>query len=590
MSKKESGLKLLTRLFFRLLPAQIMLLVISAVNDIISSLFASNYIGAEAMSAVGLYAPINTFILAVSLIFVSGSQILCGKYMGRNEIENTQRIFSVNLLMVIGFSGITIAILLLGSLTELTRILAPDAVVREALNRYILGKLIGILPLLLGQQITAFLSLENRTKIATIASVVFMIINLALNFLFVSVLKMGEFGLALAPSAGMWIFLAIELQYYFSGKSMLKLSTTGVRIRDTWDIIKTGFPGAINNGYQAVRGFIVNALIIQFVGSVGLSAFAASDSVLQIIWRIPGGMLAVSRMLMSISIGEEDRKSLADVMRIALFKCVPLMACISAVLIALAVPLTRLFFRDPTDPVYEMTIMAFRILPLCMPLSVICMQFSCYAQASGKHLLIHLLSLLDGLVCVAGFSAILIRPMGINGVYVSNICNGIICALVIVLYSWIVRKAFPRNIEQLMVIPDDFGVPEDARIDITVRNIDEVMTVSQQVIDFCHRRGIDGRTAYFSGLFLEEMAANVVEHGFNKDNKSHSVDIRVVHKNDDVILRIKDDCIPFDPAERQEFTDPKDRARGAGIRMVYKGAKDIKYQNILGLNVLTIRL
>ena len=57
-----------------------------------------------------------------------------------------------------------------------------------------------------------------------------------------------------------------------------------------------------------------------------------------------------------------------------------------------------------------------------------------------------------------------------------------------------------------------------------------------------------------------------------------------------MILRIKDDCIPFDPAERREMADPDDVTRNIGIRMVYRMAKDIQYQNILGLNVLTIRI
>ena len=51
---------------------------------------------------------------------------------------------------------------------------------------------------------------------------------------------------------------------------------------------------------------------------------------------------------------------------------------------------------------------------------------------------------------------------------------------------------------------------------------------------------------------------------------------------------IKDDCIPFDPSERLKIFDPEDKMKNEGIRMVYKGAKDIRYQNILGLNVLTI--
>ena len=141
-----------------------------------------------------------------------------------------------------------------------------------------------------------------------------------------------------------------------------------------------------------------------------------------------------------------------------------------------------------------------------------------------------------------------------------------------------------------MVIPDDFGVGEDARIDISVRSMPEVLSVSQQVVDFCHSRGIDERRSYFAGLFLEEMAGNVVDHGFHKDKKKHSVDVRVVHKKEDLILRIKDDCIPFNPEERQAIMDPKDRMKGVGIRLVYQAAKDIQYQNMLGLNVLTIRI
>ena len=82
----------------------------------------------------------------------------------------------------------------------------------------------------------------------------------------------------------------------------------------------------------------------------------------------------------------------------------------------------------------------------------------------------------------------------------------------------------------------------------------------------------------------------MVDHGFRKDSKAHSVDIRVTHKNDEVILRIRDDCVPFDPGERQKLTDSEDITKNIGIRMVYKIARNIEYQNILGLNVLTIKI
>ena len=93
-----------------------------------------------------------------------------------------------------------------------------------------------------------------------------------------------------------------------------------------------------------------------------------------------------------------------------------------------------------------------------------------------------------------------------------------------------------------------------------------------------------------ASLFLEEMAGNVVAHGFTKDKKPHSADIRISYKDNGVILRIKDDCIPFNPSERQAIIDPDDIARNVGIRMVYRIAEKVEYSNILGMNVLTIRI
>ena len=103
------------------------------------------------------------------------------------------------------------------------------------------------------------------------------------------------------------------------------------------------------------RCVIVNFLILEYIGAVGMSSFTASHSVMAIFWPVVFGMMAVNRMLLNINVGEEDRQSTIDIMLV--------------VLVGFAESWTRLFFRDPADPVYGMTILAFRILPLCMPLS-----------------------------------------------------------------------------------------------------------------------------------------------------------------------------------------------------------------------------
>ncbi|MCR5576836.1 MAG: polysaccharide biosynthesis C-terminal domain-containing protein [Oscillospiraceae bacterium] len=587
---QTANCKMVSRLLFRLLPIQVLLAAVGAVNGIVSSFFASNFVGVDAMSAVGLYSPLNMLITALSLILVGGSVILCGKYIGENDQDGVRNVFSLNLL-VSALTGLVFAALFLGmGLFNLTGFLTKDEAVRPLMNRYLIGQSLGVLPLLLGNSLAAFLSLENKTRRTMIASVVYIVVNLILNYLFVELLHMEALGLALASSLGMWVFLLVQAEYYASGKSHIRFSLRHLSWHDSGEIFRIGVPGALSNVYQTVRGLLVNRMLDIFVGSVAISAFATADNLLRIFWAIPTGMLAVSRMLISVSIGEEDRQTLTDVMRVMFRRFVPLQYAISAGIILCAVPLTRIFYHDPAEPVFMMTVWGFRILPLCMPLSIICMHFTCYGQASNKQVLVHLLSLLDGVVCVAGFTALLIRSMGLNSAYVANVLNGVVTTLVIIGYAWIRKKRFPRNMEELMVIDDDFGAPEDARLDLSVRDMEGVVSIAERVQAFCLSRGLDAHRAYLAGLSMEEMAGNIIDHGFTKDKKPHSVDVRVVHKNDDIILRIKDDCVPFDPHERQMLAAGEDPAKNIGIRMVFKSARDVQYQNILGLNVLTIRI
>ncbi len=586
----QSNAKMVTRLLFRLLPIQILLAAVGAVNGIVSSYFASNYVGVDAMSAVGLYAPLNMLVTSVSTILVGGSAILCGKYMGRNEQERMQGVFSLDLILSAAVAILFTVLFAAMGMFDLTGFLTKDPVVRPIFNRYMLGQALGVLPLVFGSSFSAFLAIENKQGRTTAASLIYIAVNIALNYLFVQLLHWEAIGLALASALGMWVFFLVQAQVFLSGKTMLRIRFARPVWGEAGQILRVGVPGAASYIYQTARGLIVNRLLESFVGSVGISAFAAANNLLGVVWAIPGGMLAVSRLLISVSVGEEDRQTLTDVMRVMFKRFLPLMGAVCAAIILGAHPLTRIFFRDAAQPVYMMTVWGFRILPLCMPLSIILMHFTCYGQASGKNLLVHVLALLDGVVCVAGFTALLIPRVGMNSVYIANVLNGVVTTIVIVGYAWLKNGHFPRNMSELMAIPEDFGAPEHQRMDLSIRSMEEVVSISRQVQEFCLERGVDARRSYLAGLAMEEMAGNIIDHGYTKDKKRHSIDARVVKKDDDVILRIKDDCVPFDPGERQKLTRGDDVMKNVGIRMVYKMASDIKYQNILGLNVLTIRI
>lgn len=586
----KANMKMVTKLMFRLLPIQVILAAVGSVNGIVSTFFATNYVGIEAMSAVGLYTPLALLIGAISIMLVGGSTILCGAYTGKNEQDSLQNAFSLDLVLSFLIAAVFVALYVVFSLFDLTGIFTRDVQVRPLFNRFLLGQAVGVIPLLLGNQLASFLALENKGRLTVIASLVYIVVNVILNFVFVKVLRLEAFGLAIASSLGLWVFFAVQAQYFVSGKSHLRFSLRGLKWKDCGKIIKTGIPGAASQGYQTIRGFTLNWLIAGFVGSVGISAYAAAGNLLNIFWAIPSGMLAVSRLLLSVSIGEEDRHTLTDVMRVMFRRFLPLMGVVCIGIMACAVPLTHILFHDPAESVFKMTVWGVRLIPLCMPLSIILMHFVCYGQIQNRQLFVHVLSFLDGIACVVLASVLTIKVFGMNGVYAAATVNGIVTTIVIIGYAWGKRKHFPRTMDDLMVVPEDFGASEDERMDLSIRNIDEVVSISRQVQAFCRERGIDERRSYLAGLSMEEMAGNIVDHGFAKDRKKHSIDVRVVHKGDDVILRIKDDCVPFNPNERREMADNDDITKNIGIRMVFRIASDVQYQNIMGLNVLTIRI
>ena len=581
--------KSIAKLMFKLLPIQILIAAIASLNSIISALFASNFIDIQAMSAVGLYAPIQMLMSCINLTFMGGATILCGEHMGRNESGKMRGVFSLDIASSFFIGSLFAAILFLAGRLVNAGLFLKDQELRPIFATYLTGQAIGAIPFLMGGQLSSFLSLENKMRRNTVASLSFIASNILLNFIFIQKMGMGVWGLSLASALGAWIYFLVEAQYFFSKNCRLKFSAKDIDIKELKRIFVVGYPGALSNGWQTLRGFIVNFLLSAYAGTVGISAFCAANTLMALAWCVPTGMVAVSRMVMSVGVGEEDRASVSDVMRVMFKKFCLVNNLLAVAIIVFAKPLAHIFYKDIFSEVYIMTVWGFRLLPLCLALGSILQHFVCYAQMSGKNFLIQLLSFLDGVLFVAEFSAILVPSFGVNGVYIANILNGIFVFATIVLYSIIRNRSFPRNMEELMVMPDSFGVPEIERMDLTVNSMDDVVEISKAVHNFCLERCCDNRRSFVASLALEEMAGNIVAHGFNKDKKKHSASIRVVHKDQDVILRLRDDCVSFNPEDRLK-AEAGDQFKNVGIKMIYGMAKNASWQSIFGMNVLTIKI
>ena len=300
-------------------------------------------------------------------------------------------------------------------------------------------------------------------------------------------------------------------------------------------------------------------------------------------------------VLGSVYVGEEDKTGLKVLMRTFLRRGVLLVVIVAVVVSALCLPITNMFFHDPSSAVYQMTLSGFMLYPLYAPISTLIVGFSNYYHCLSHEGIVRTVSVVDGVLGVCLFTFILVPPFGMTGVWVGQLMGCTFCVLLLLVFAIYYNKKPVFSLDDLMCFDKDFGVPKENRIDITIHRMDEVINLSEQIWAFCDEHGITGRRRHCASLCTEELAGNIVQHGF-KDGKKHSIDIRVSYVNDEIIISFKDDGIPFNPEEAARLFGTEDKEDGVdadafrniGLQLVSRMSKSMSYQNTFGLNILTL--
>ncbi|MBQ7146604.1 MAG: ATP-binding protein [Lachnospiraceae bacterium] len=586
-SLKSSNTQIIEKLFFKMLPVQSLIFAVSSVNVIVDGAIAGQFIDAATVGVIGLYYSMACFFMAAGNVLLGGTAVLCGRYMGRGELEKTQGVFSLNLTLsfLVG-AFFTLASFLVPGV--IARILGANDVLAGPLTSYIRGFAIGIIPMLLAQQLAAFLQMEGQNMKGYLGIGTMLVSNIALDIILIVWLKMGVFGLALATSLSNILYFLILLPYFLGKKTRLHYHPRESRWKDAGPMVLIGSPGALLIFCISLRGIVLNRILLAYAGSDGLSAMSALNMVNGLFIAYCLGNGAVVRMLSSIFYGEEDKHSLRALLKVVLTKGMLVCLLITGLVLLASSFLVQLFFPDRSSQVYQMGRQLFMIYGACIPLILLCQVSTNYFQALGHTLFVNVVSVFDGFFAMIIPALILAPLMGATGIWLSSPIGIVLTLLLLPLYALLYWKRRPRNLDEWMFLKPGFGAAPEDSLELSLRNLEEVADSSEKLQHFCEAHEMEKKIAYHAALCMEEMAANVVQHGFTHDQKPHSLTLRAVRKEDGILLRLKDDCTPFDPGEMARIQNSEEGLGSIGIRMVQKVADEMTYQRMLGLNVLSI--
>ena len=553
------------------------------------------YLGVDSMAAFGLVSPLMIVFSLFGALISAGARNRFTRLVGGGELERARGVFTLSVLLSVGLA----ALLMLGILLFSRQIAAAlgatgnAASLLEKTRAYLMGIAVG-LPAMNGMRIlNAYMTLDNHRRLPVIASIVLSATDVLLDLAVVYLWHGNTFEMGLATSVSYYLTCLVLLTHFRRKQRLVAFRFRQLRWKEAGTILWKGLPMAVSRISNTVRSIFMNHLLAG-VGSAGcIAAYSVHRQADTFLNPLTIGMADTVAIMTGILMGEEDRPMIKRLLKTSVRATFFVTLTAAAVFYLFSGVFASLFLKgDPEALVFGTR--AARLYAVGMPFYGINIIYENYIQSVGRTKTAMLL----GFLREAGFlmlSAQLLLPfVGADAAWVAfPVTQLLVFGITAIVISLARRKAQITGgdlWDRVSVLPKAFDVPEEDRMDQSITTMEQVAALSQQVWQFCDEHGCDSRRRYLMSLSVEEMAGNVIEHGFTKDKKRHSVDVRILKKGEDYIVRIRDNCVIFDPLQRLQLYSPDDPTHHMGLRMIVGTAKDVQYTSVLKLNNLVLRV
>jgi Na+-driven multidrug efflux pump len=241
--------------------------------------------GASALAAVNIAMPAFYLFAAVVFMLAVGGSVMCGKFLGENNIEAASSIFSKTLYAAFAVSGFLVAVSLF-FLDGIVAMLGANQDLHGMVRDYMQIILWAAPLLIIGLTLEYFVRVDGRPVLASVALVTFAASNITLDWLFIAQWDWGIKGAAWATALSEVVILIILASHLISTHCTLKLVSVPNRWRNGWDSIfraaYNGFSEFTNELSLGLITLLFNWVMITRLGVDGVAAFTIISYLLMI--------------------------------------------------------------------------------------------------------------------------------------------------------------------------------------------------------------------------------------------------------------------------------------------------------------------
>ena len=397
-----------------LLPSVLTMIFLSFYTTI-DGFFVSRYAGSDALAGINIVIPITCVTFGVAVMLATGAGAIIGEHLGRNEVEQAGRVFSFMCLVLLAFSAAFTALgvaflrpiaVLLGSSERLMPHVLPYAPV----------VFLGTVPMAFKLFFEYLVRSDGNSKVGLAMSVVGLVLNVGLDYLFVGVFRLGTLGAAWGTTLSITASALIGLVYFLQfgnirfarpkadGRVLLKSCTNGSS--EMFTEFSTG-----------ITTLLFNLLVMKYFGEDGVAAVTIIMYIYYFFISFYMGIAVAVAPVVSYNVGAENPRKIREMLRYS-FCTIAITAVLILAASLLGGPaIIHLFVQSGN--VYDITWQALRLFSPVFVFIGFNVFLSGYFTALGNGLTSAVISLLRSLVLVALFIAVLPLLLQENGIWLT---------------------------------------------------------------------------------------------------------------------------------------------------------------------------
>lgn len=341
----------------------IVMMVFTSVYSVVDGLFVSNLVGENALSAVNIMFPVSMIIGAMGFMLGSGGSAIVARTMGEGKRELANRYFTMIILCVMGL-GVALSLLSLLFVEPIARLVgASDLLLDDCLayGAVIFG---GSFVFMLQVSFQTFFVTAELPKTGLFFSLASGVTNMALDYLFIGVMKMGIVGAAWGTVLGYGVGGVLPLAYFLRPpRGTLRLCPTQMYWRELKNACINGSSELMSNLSASLIGILYNLRLMGMVGELGVAAYSVMMYVDFSFAAIFLGFSMGSGPIVSFHYGAGHEDELKSIFR----KSVTIIGAASVAMAALSELLSRplsMAFVGYSPVLLGMTVHGFRLFAL----------------------------------------------------------------------------------------------------------------------------------------------------------------------------------------------------------------------------------